>query len=67
MSGADVVGVVFFKLFVLFALEVPAGVDYSADCLMDFVAVACGDFFEIKKFYHDGMLINNDLDLSYCG
>lgn len=57
IAGADVVGIVFFKLFVLFALEIPAGVDYAADCLTDFVAVACGDFLKIKKFYHDGMLM----------
>lgn len=57
IAGADVVGIVFFKLFVLFALEIPAGVDYAADCLTDFVAVACGDFLKIKKFYHDGTLI----------
>lgn len=53
IAGADVVGVVFFKLFVLFALQIPAGVDGAADCLTDFVAVACGDFLKIKKFYHD--------------
>ena len=57
IACADVVGVVFFKLFVFFALQVPAGIDYSADCLTDFVAVARGDFLKIRKFYHDGMLI----------
>ena len=52
IAGADVIGVVFFKLFVLFALQIPAGVDHAAYCLADFVAVARGDFLKIKKFYH---------------
>ena len=40
----DIIGIVFFKLLVLFALQVPAAVDHTGDSLLDFLIVQRGDF-----------------------